>query len=308
MKKDFLTLLDRTPEELKSLIEKAIILKAERKNGIENKPLAGKKLAMIFEKSSTRTRVSFEVGMVELGGYPLFLSNNDIQLGRGETVKDTARVMAGYVDAIMIRTFAHSRVEELARYSDVPVINALTDSYHPCQIMADIMTIFELFGRYKGIKVAYIGDGNNMAHSWLNGCAMFGMDLSIASPVGYEVCPEIAEKALEIAALSGSKITLMNDPKDAVRGADIVYTDVWASMGQEAEEAKRIKDFAGFCVDDDLMSLASNGAYFMHCLPAHRGQEVSESVFESSKSVVFDEAENRLHIQKSILIDCIQGD
>lgn len=308
MKKDFLTLMQRTPQELKALIKTALTLKDERKKGIPHEHLKGKNVAMIFEKSSTRTRVSFEAGIRELGGNPLFLSGRDIQLGRGETIKDTARVMSRYVQGIMIRTFAHERVEELAKYASVPVINGLTDTYHPCQIMADIMTIYEKLNRYEGVKVAYIGDGNNMAHSWMNGCAQFGIDLAIASPSAYRVDNSIYEKALDVAQRHGSSITLTENPEETVRGADVVYTDVWASMGQEEEAEKRIKDFAGFQVNSHLMSLAGPNALFMHCLPAHRGEEVSEEVLESAASVVFDEAENRLHIQKAIMIDCLGGD
>ena len=307
MKKDFLTLMQRTPQELKALINVALTLKDERKKGIPHEHLKGKNVAMIFEKSSTRTRVSFEAGIRELGGNPLFLSGRDIQLGRGETIKDTARVMSRYVQGIMIRTFAHERVEELAKYASVPVINGLTDTYHPCQIMADIMTIYEKLNRYEGVKVAYIGDGNNMAHSWMNGCAQFGIDLAIASPIAYRVDNSIYEKALTVAKKHGSSITLTENPEEAVRGADVIYTDVWASMGQEDEAEKRLKDFAGFQVNSHLMSLANENALFMHCLPAHRGEEVSEEVLESAASVVFDEAENRLHIQKAIMIDCLGG-
>ena len=307
MKKDFLTLMQRTPQELKALINVALTLKDERKKGIPHEHLKGKNVAMIFEKSSTRTRVSFEAGIRELGGNPLFLSGRDIQLGRGETIKDTARVMSRYVQGIMIRTFAHERVEELAKYASVPVINGLTDTYHPCQIMADIMTIYEKLNRYEGVKVAYIGDGNNMAHSWMNGCAQFGIDLAIASPIAYRVDNSIYEKALAVAEKHGSSITLTENPEEAVRGADVIYTDVWASMGQEDEAEKRLKDFAGFQVNSHLMSLANENALFMHCLPAHRGEEVSEEVLESAASVVFDEAENRLHIQKAIMIDCLGG-
>lgn len=305
MKKDFLTLADRTPQELKNLILKAIALKKLRNEGVSHKELDGKTLAMIFEKSSTRTRISFETGMKELGGNTLFLSSKDIQLGRGETIRDTARVMSRYVHAIMIRTFGHDKVEELAKYASIPIINGLTDSYHPCQIMADLMTIYEIFGGYDGIKVAYIGDGNNMAHSWLNGCALFGMDFAVASPKDYTVDKNIYEKALSLAEKSGSKLTLTQKPEEAVKNANVVYTDVWTSMGQEEEAEKRIKDFKGYQVNSALMDKAAKNAVFMHCLPAHRGEEVSEELFESERSVVFDEAENRLHAQKAILIDVI---
>lgn len=305
MKKDFLVLTDRTPKELENLIKKGIELKGLRRKNVSHKYLNGKTLAMIFEKSSTRTRISFETGMYELGGTALFLSSRDIQLGRGETVADTARVMSRYVDGIMIRTFAHERVEEFAKYSEVSVINGLTDSYHPCQIMADIMTIYEIFGGTSGIKVAYIGDGNNMAHSWLNGCALFGMDLAIASPEKYTVKKSIYEKANKIAEMNGTKLTLTKSPEEAVQNANVVYTDVWVSMGQEDEAQSRIADFRGFQVNSTLMDKATKNAVFMHCLPAHRGEEVSEELLESKRSVVFDEAENRLHIQKAILMDAM---
>lgn len=303
----FLTLLDRTPEELQNLIDNAIKLKDERKKGINHKILEGKTLAMIFEKSSTRTRMSFETAMNELGGFPMFLSSRDIQLGRGETIKDTARVMSRYVHGIMIRTYGHNRVEELAEYAAVPVINALTDSFHPCQIMADMMTMQEKFGTIKGLKVAYIGDGNNMAHSWINGAAQMGFHIAVASPDGYQVDDNIVENAKKYATKNGGTITLTQSPREAAENADVIYTDVWASMGQEDEQAKRIKDFKGYQVDSSIMSLAKKDAVFMHCLPAHRGEEVSEEVLESKASVIFDEAENRLHVQKAILIDCIGG-
>ncbi len=303
----FLTLLDRTPEELQTLIDTAMRLKEERRQGIKHRKLEGKTLAMIFEKSSTRTRISFETAMNELGGYPMFLSSRDIQLGRGETIKDTARVMSRYVHGIMIRTFGHERVTELAEYSSVPVINALTDSFHPCQIMADMMTMQEKFGKIKGLKVAYIGDGNNMAHSWINGASQMGFHIAVASPKGYHVDYGIVENAKKYAAKNGGTITLTHNPKVAAENANVIYTDVWASMGQEEESAKRIKDFQGYQVDSSIMALADKDAVFMHCLPAHRGEEVSEEVLESKASVIFDEAENRLHVQKAILIDCIGG-
>ena len=303
----FLTLLDRSPEELSNIIDNAIDLKDKRNKGIFEKPLLNKTLAMIFDKSSTRTRMSFEIGMHELGGYPMFLSSRDIQLGRGETIKDTARVMSRYAHGIMIRTFSHSIVEEFAEYSSIPIINALTDEYHPCQIMADMMAMKEIFGTIKGLKVAYVGDGNNMAHSWLNGGAQMGFDVSIASPKDYTVNMDIYNKANSIASKNGSKLELTTDPFAAVKNANVVYTDVWASMGQEAEQEKRVKDFEGFQVNKELMNNASKDAVFMHCLPAHRGEEVTEEVLESKSSVIFQEAENRLHVQKAILIDSIGG-
>ncbi len=302
----FLTLLDRTQAQLQALIDKAIKLKEERKKGIAHRELEGKTLAMLFEKSSTRTRMSFEVAMNELGGFPMFLTSRDIQLGRGEIIKDTARVMSRYVHGIIIRTFGHNRVLELAEYSSIPVINALTDSFHPCQIMADMMTMQEKFGQIKGLKVAYIGDGNNMAASWINGAAQMGFHIAIASPKGYTVDNMVVENAKKYLGINGGEITLTDSPAEAVENANVVYTDVWASMGQEDESEKRIKDFQGYQVTSSLMAKACKDAIFMHCLPAHRGEEVTEEVLEGPASVIFDEAENRLHVQKAILIDCIK--
>jgi len=301
MKRDFLTLKDYSTDELKEIISTAIRLKKENKNNVRHHLLEGKKLAMIFEKPSTRTRVSFEVGMYELGGHPLYLSSNDIQLGRGETVKDTARTLSRYVDGIMIRTKGHDIIEELAKYATVPVINGLTDDYHPCQVMADVQTIFEHTGTYD-VKVAFIGDGNNMAQSWLHGAAKFGMDISVASPEGYECKADIVASAKEAAKATGSKIELVRNPTDAVKDADIIITDTWASMGQEAEKEARKKIFAGYQVDKALMNATGKKTYFMHCLPAYLGQEVTEEVYESADSIIWDEAENRLHAQKAIML------
>lgn len=308
MKRDFLTLKDYTSDELIEMIELGIKLKKEREKNIDQTHyMKGKKVALIFEKSSTRTRVSFEVGVFELGGYPLFLSKNDIQLGRGETIADTARTLSRYVDMIMIRTFEHSKIEELAKYAYVPVINGLTDDFHPCQVMADVMTIYEKLGKFKGVKVAFVGDGNNMANSWMIGAAKFGIDFTLACPKGYEAKQDVFVEARKIALDTGAKIEMTNDPYEAVRGADIIYTDVWASMGQEAESEKRLKDFKGFQVDDNLMKATGKNTYFMHCLPAHRGEEVSEEVLESDMSIVFDEAENRLHAQKAIMVKLMKN-
>ena len=301
MKRDFLTLKDWTTDELKEMIETAIRLKKENKNNVRHHLLEGKKLAMIFEKPSTRTRVSFEVGTYELGGHALYLSSNDIQLGRGESVKDTARTLSRYVDGIMIRTKGHDIIEELAKYSSVPVINGLTDDYHPCQVMADVQTIFEHTGTYN-VKVAFIGDGNNMAQSWLLGAAKFGMDLTVASPEGYKCKQEILAAAKEVAKETGSTIELVRDPMDAVKGADIIITDTWASMGQEEEKEARKKIFAGYQVDQALMDATGKKSYFMHCLPAYIGQEVTEEVYESDASIIWDEAENRLHAQKAVML------
>jgi ornithine carbamoyltransferase len=290
----FLAIPDFTREELIETLD----LAARMKRGeYRERPLAGKTLAMIFAKSSTRTRVSFEVGTFQLGGHALFLSSRDIQLGRGEPIKDTARVLSRYVDGIMIRTFDHQDVEDLARYGSIPVINGLTDLLHPCQIMADLQTIRENFGDdLSGVKVAWVGDGNNMANSWLNAAYRLGFELRLATPEGYRPDPEILARAQ-----GAAKIVVPADPREAVEGADVVNTDVWASMGQEEEQEKRAKDFAGYCVDEALMGTASGRAIFLHCLPAHRGEEVTDGVIEGPRSRVFDEAENRLHVQKAIM-------
>lgn len=301
MKRDFLTLADFSSEELKEIIKSAIKLKDERKNGIFRKYLENKKVALIFEKSSTRTRVSFEVGVAEMGGYPLFLSRNDIQLARGESIRDTARTLSRYVDMVMIRTFEHERIEEFAKFASVPVINGLTNEFHPCQVMADVMTIYEKMGKYEGVKLAYVGDGNNMAHSLLIGCTKFGIDISIATPEKYQCLPEVVEKAKTIAAETGAKVEITNDPFKAVKGADFIYTDVWASMGFEDEAEERKKIFMDYQVNKKLLEATGKRTYFMHCLPAHLGEEVTEDVFESEISIVFDEAENRLHAQKAIM-------
>jgi len=301
LKRDFLTLRDWSSDELKEMIQTAVRLKAENRNNVRHHHLEGKKLAMIFEKPSTRTRVSFEVGMYELGGYPLYLSANDIQLGRGETVKDTARTLSRYVDGIMIRTKGHEIIEELAQYASVPVINGLTDDFHPCQVMADLQTIYEYKGNYD-VKVAFIGDGNNMAQSWLYGAAKFGIDISVASPEGYECKAQVVKEAKEAAKATGAKIELVRDPYDAVKDADFIYTDVWASMGQEAEKEARKKIFKDYQVNAALMKATGRDTLFMHCLPAYMGLEVTEDVYESKASIVWDEAENRLHAQKAVML------
>lgn len=300
--KDFLTIKDFSTEELMDYIKLAEEMKS---SSYAEKPLKDKKVALIFEKSSTRTRVSFEVGVYELGGYPLFLSKDDIQLGRGESIRDTARTLSRYVDGIMIRTFEHSKLEELAKNASIPVINGLTDDLHPCQVMADILTIYEKFGELKGLKVAFVGDGNNMAHSWIIGAAKFGMDIVIASPEGYECEEKYINSAVEIAKKTGSAISQTNNPFTAVKGADVIYTDVWASMGQEKEADSRKEKFTEFQVNTNLMNSTGKNTVFMHCLPAHLGEEVTEEVFESPASVVFDEAENRLHAQKAIMAKLI---
>jgi len=297
----FLTLKDYSKEEILEIIDLGLQIKKELKSG-ERKPyMPNKTLAMIFEKSSTRTRVSFETGIFQLGGHGLFLSNRDIHLGRGEPVKDTARVISSMCDMVMIRTFAHSMLEEFASFSKVPVINGLTDSYHPVQLLADYMTMIEHDAADEPV-VAYIGDGNNMTHSWMILAAKLGFELRIATPKGYEVDDAVKAEAEAIAQLSGAKLLYTNSPQEAVKGATVVTTDTWASMGQEDEKEERIRAFEGFIVDEALMKLGREDALFLHCLPAYRGQEVSEAVLEGEQSVVFDEAENRLHAQKGLMV------
>lgn len=299
--KDLLSLHEITTEDLYAILDLAADLKAKQKAGIEHHLLKGKTLGMIFEKSSTRTRVSFETGMYQLGGQALFLSKNDLQIGRGEPIRDTARVLSRYLDGIMIRTFKHSTLEELAEYASVPVINALTDLLHPCQVLADLMTIKEHIGQYKGKKLAYIGDGNNMAHSLLYGCTKVGMDVAIASPQGYKPDETVVKNALAEAAVSGSVVTITDDVHEAAKGADVLYTDVWTSMGEEAEREQRLKDLAGYQINAVLLAEANEGCIVMHCLPAHRGEEITEDVLEAQADVIFDEAENRLHAQKAVM-------
>ena len=303
--KHFLWLIDFNKSEIKEIINLAFDIKKETKNKIFKPYLKNTQLAMIFEKSSTRTRVSFEVGINQLGGNGLFLSSKDIQLGRGEPIKDTARVISRMVDLIMIRTFGQDRLAEFAKYSKVPVINGLTDLCHPVQLLADLMTIIEFkkfdFENPSKTLVAYIGDGNNMAHSWAILAGILGFNLNIATPKGYEIYDFIKEKALEFAKESGAKINFYNDPKEAVKNADVITTDTWVSMGQEEEKEKRIKDFKGFEVTKEIMELGNN-AIFLHCLPAYRGYEVSEEVFEEFEEVIFSEAENRLHAQKGLMV------
>ena len=292
-KRDFLAIDDLSRDELLALLELAGRMK---RGEYDERPLAGKSLAMIFTKSSTRTRVSFEVGAAQLGGTALFLSSRDIQLGRGEPIRDTARVLSRYVDGIMIRTFDHADVEELARFATVPIINGLTDYNHPCQILADLQTVHEEFGDLGARTVAWIGDGNNMAHSWIEAAGVLGFELRIACPAGYEPSAQL------LSSWAGrAKILVTHSPLEAARGADVVTTDVWASMGQEAEQELRAQAFAGFMVDEGLMAQAHPRAIFLHCLPAHRGEEVTEQVLEGPQSRVFDEAENRLHAQKALM-------
>lgn len=299
--RDFLALVDYTPEEIRYLIDLAIDLKQKQKNREPHELLKGKTLGMIFEKSSTRTRVSFEVGMYQLGGAALFLSRNDLQLGRGETVWDTAKTMSRYLDGIMIRTFAHKNVIDLARGATVPVINGLTDLSHPCQAVCDYQTILEKKGKLAGLKLAYVGDGNNMVHSLMMGAAKLGVHIAVATPEGYDVDDEVLQLSRENAEITGASIQLCRDPREAVEGADVIYTDVWASMGFEAEQEARETAFQNYQVNGDLVKHAKEDFLFMHCLPAHRGEEVSEDVIDGEHSVIFDQAENRLHAQKAIM-------
>jgi len=301
MKRDFLALNQFTKAELDNILALTAELKLRQKTGVEHQLLKGKSVALIFEKSSTRTRVSFEVGVYQLGGQPLFISSATSQMGRGEPIKDTARTIARYCDGVMIRTYGQEIVEEFAAYSSVPIINGLTDKFHPCQIMADIFTVMEHKGGYEGLKYAWIGDGNNMANTWIEAAAIFGFELRLACPQGYE--PDAG--VLAWAKGKGAKLLLTTDPREAVAGADVVNTDVWASMGQEAEQKEREKAFAGYCLDDTLLSLAKPDCLVLHCLPAHRGEEITDAVIEGKNSVVWDEAENRLHVQKAIMASLI---
>ena len=300
--RDLLSIHELTVGEVEEILALAAELKAKQKAGIEHKLLSGKTLGMIFEKSSTRTRVSFETGMYQLGGQALFLSNRDLQLGRGEPIKDTARVLSRYLDGIMIRTYGHERVVELAEYADIPVINALTDLLHPCQVLTDLLTIREHKGKnLKGLKMAYVGDGNNMTNSYMYGCAKAGMEFVAATPENYRPDETVTKQATEDAKSTGASISLVTDPVEAVKGADIVVTDTWASMGQEEEHDERKKIFAPYQVNKELMAHADKRAIVMHCLPAYRGEEITEEVLEANAEVIFDEAENRLHTQKAIM-------
>lgn len=298
MTQHFLRLRDYAKHELDRLLSLAAELKIKQKAGVEHHLLKGKTLAMIFEKASTRTRISFEVGIFQLGGHGLFISSANSQMGRGEPIKDSARVMSRYCDGVMIRTFGQEIVDEFASYSSVPVINGLTDLYHPCQILADLQTVIEHKGQYAGLKFAWIGDGNNMANTWIEAAAILGFDLALACPQGYEPDREVWEWAQ---AQGTATITITEDPEEAVRDAQVINTDVWASMGQEAEQKQRELAFHGYCVDDRLMALAHPESIVLHCLPAHRGEEISDGVIEGRHSVVWDEAENRLHLQKAIM-------
>jgi ornithine carbamoyltransferase len=306
-KKDLISIEDLTKQDIDTILNLSDMIRTKHKNGELFVPLLGKSLAMIFRKPSTRTRVSFEIGMFQLGGAALYLSPNDIQLGRGETVADTAKVLSRYVSGIMIRTFAHSEVIELAENASIPVINGLTDFSHPCQIIADMMTIKDKKKALQGITVAYIGDGNNVCNSWMFGAPKMEMNLRVASPRGYEPAAEVAKKAGELAKANKTQLVISNSPQDAAKDADVIYTDVWTSMGQEAESAKRLNAFEGFQINQELVKLAKKDCLVMHCLPAHRGEEITAEVIDGPNSVVFDEAENRLHAQKGILALLMQN-
>ncbi|MCM3706888.1 MULTISPECIES: ornithine carbamoyltransferase [Cytobacillus] len=303
--KDFLTLADFSGDEIKGLLEKAKQLKKAHLQGGETSILKGKILGLIFEKSSTRTRVSFEAGMIQLGGHALYLNSQDLQLGRGESIADTAKVLSQYVDAIMIRTFSHEKIQELAYHADIPVINGLTDLYHPCQALADLLTIEEKNGELKGQNLAYIGDGNNVAHSLMIASAKMGVNITIACPAGYEPDQSVLQQSQEFAEQTGSKVIVTSDPEEAAANADAIYTDVWTSMGQEAENDKRLKDFAEYQVNQYLVQKAKKDYVFLHCLPAHRGEEVTTEVIDGNKSAVFQQAGNRLHVQKAILSEIL---
>ena len=298
MIKHFTSILDLTPEQANNLVLRAKTMKTQNYRGTL---LSGKSLVLIFEKASTRTRLSFEVAISHLGGHSIFMTPNESQLGRAEPLKDTARVISRYCDGIIMRTFGQNKIDEFVKFGSVPVINALTDQGHPCQVMCDVMTMSERTPDLSKVKAAWVGDGNNMANSLIEAAIVFGFELSLACPKDYEPNPELLSRA----AASQARVSLCHDPKEAVKDAHYIHTDVWASMGQESEQVKREKAFAGYCVDADLMNLAAPEAKLMHCLPAHRGEEVSEEVFEGPNSIVFDQAENRLHIQKAILEWCL---
>jgi ornithine carbamoyltransferase len=307
MNRHLITLDDLTPADVESLFESAASLKIKRRQGIPHAQLAGKTLAMIFEKPSLRTRVTFEAGMTQLGGHAIYLAPADIRLGERETVQDAARNLERWVDGIVARTFSHQMVERLARYSRIPVINGLTDSHHPVQILCDLFTLWEKRGALAGLKVAFVGDGNNVCHSWLQGAAKLGLRFTLACPPGYEPDPAVMAQAQEQAKAGGARLTLTHDPGTAALGADVLYTDVWASMGQEEERARRLRDFEGYQVDGALVRLADPEVLVMHCLPAHRGEEIAGDVMDGPRSIVFDQAENRLHMQKAILVSLMGG-
>ncbi len=302
MKKDFLRIGDLTLGEIEYLLDLSAELKEKQKEGKMECPLIGKTLGMIFEKPSTRTRVSFEVGIYQLGGQAVVLPVSDLQIGRGETIADTARVLSRYIDGMVVRTFDHQTVEEWAQHTSIPVINGLTDLHHPCQALADAFTIMKKKGQLRRVKLAYIGDGNNVAHSLIEICAKTGMDMSLACPKGYEPDKGIVEQAMKEAKRMGSKIEIIKEPLEAARYADAVYTDVWASMGQEKEHKKRVKAFKGYQINKKLLNVAKPDVLIMHCLPAHRGEEITADAMEGPNSVIFDQAENRLHTQKAVMV------
>ncbi len=297
LKRDFLNISDLNKKEIEEIIEYAIKLKKDK---FADKSLKDKSIGLVFMKPSTRTRISFEVGIYQMGGQPIYIQGSSTQMSRGEDIKDTARVLSRYLDGLVIRTYSHNEVEELAKYSSFPVINALTDYSHPCQVLADFQTIYEVFGKLEGLKMAYIGDGNNMANTLLVGCAMMGIDISVASPEGYEPNGKAVLEALKYAKDTGAKIEITNKPEKAAEGANILYTDVWVSMGQENEESKK-ELFKEFSIDEHLVKKASSDVIVMHCLPAHKGEEISEDIFEKFADVIFTQAENRLHAQKSLM-------
>jgi ornithine carbamoyltransferase len=299
--RDFLRVNDWAADELLSVLELADRLKVRQREHVDHRHLEGRTLGMIFQKPSTRTRVSFEVGMFQLGGTALYLAAGDLQLGRGETIKDTARVLSRYLDGIMIRTFAQSDVDELAAHADIPVINGLTDQFHPCQALADVMTIRERFGEFDGVRLAYLGDGNNVCHSLMVACGKLGMDFVAATPEGYEPDDEVVGWAREAAEASGGSVELGHDPRAAAQGADVLYTDVWTSMGQDEEREQRVRDLEAYRIDESLVALASERAIVLHCLPAHYGEEITEDVLYGPSSAVWDQAENRLHAQKALM-------
>lgn len=305
MKKDLLSLLDLKEDDFEQLFKRALRLKERYARGIGDRVLTGKTLGLIFDKKSTRTRLAFETAMIQLGGHPIYMSTRDTQISRNEAAKDTARVLSRYIDALAVRTFDHSLVEEFAQHAAIPVINALTDSFHPCQILSDIMTVVEQKGEYKNLRIAWVGDGNNVANSWINAASVLGFDLILACPDGYQVKTEITQAA---GAENKRNIQLVNNPKEAVKNADVVYTDVWASMGDEDELTRRMAAFDGFQVNKALLTLAKDNVMVMHCLPAHRGEEISEEVLEQEGGIFWDQAENKRHMHKAILERLILGD
>ena len=297
MKKDILSLLDLTKDDFLYFFKRSLELKKRFKQGISDRFLLGKSLGLIFEKKSTRTRLSFETAMIQLGGTPIYINTQDTQMARNEPIKDTSKVISRYVDAVAIRTSDHTNIEEFAKYSSVPVINALTDLFHPCQVLSDLMTIIENKNTYKDLKIAWVGDGNNVLNSWVNAAAVLNLNFIAASPDKYSISNDIKENALK----ENKNIIFTNDPKEAVKNADVIYTDVWASMGQESEQKQRIKDFKGFQVNKELVSKAKNDVLIMHCLPAHKGQEISQDILDASNGIFWDQAENKMHMHKAIL-------